>query len=89
MKELYSDRLVRRGEDDFALRLRYRTFKGERIVIVGIMGALIFLLSVAPESASFACWNPSMNFSPEAITRSEPEERINGTTLRASALYFW
>lgn len=47
MKELYNGRRVRRGEDDFPFRLRARTFKGERIVVVGIMGTLTFLLSVA------------------------------------------
>jgi hypothetical protein len=47
MKELYSDRRVRRGEDDFSFRSRVRTSKGERIVVVGIMGTITFLLLVA------------------------------------------
>jgi hypothetical protein len=47
MKELYNGRRVRRGEDNLLLRLRVRTFNEGGILIVGIMGALTFLLSVA------------------------------------------
>ncbi|PKX92927.1 histidine phosphatase family protein [Aspergillus novofumigatus IBT 16806] len=49
MKELYNGRRVRRGEDGFPFRVRVRTFNEGRIgtLIVGIMGTLTFLLSVA------------------------------------------
>lgn len=51
MKELYNGRRVRRGVDGFPFRLRVRsrTFNEEGIgtLIVGIMGTLTFLLSVA------------------------------------------
>jgi hypothetical protein len=51
MKELYNGRRVRQVEDEFPFRLRVRsrTFNeaGIGILIVGIMGALTFLLSVA------------------------------------------